>query len=290
MMMWERLKYVAAGALVAVGLTARALSQQAPDGGIPAARPSQAAAQRAEKPDEKTRSDHRWVRSLPSGAIIEVIGVSSFPSGPDTWWRPDGSPLHPAPCESVGPRVSGGDNAVRVRVVVRLARIPDGTNFQWSITEARGARAEGPAMRDGKPAPGLRVMTALLPADAGTCTAHFKVEAGPWKTIGTWDKNSGGGGSSPDGLSILYGDTIATKERTTVAVTHNIPDNKSVRLVAVTTDGKELTATEESVITVNDLRQVKFEVRQPPERIKEYQLQTRPYEEVEIPGIALRRK
>ena len=94
MMMWEKLKLVAVGVLVAVGLTAQALSQQAPNGGILAVRPPQTAAQPAEKPNEKTAGDRRWVRSLPSGAIIEVIGVSSFPSGPDTWWRPDGTPLH----------------------------------------------------------------------------------------------------------------------------------------------------------------------------------------------------
>ncbi len=172
MMMWEKLKLVAVGALAAVGLTAQALSQQAPNGGILAARPPQTAAQPAEKPNEKIVGDRRWVRSLPSGAIIEVIGVSSFPSGPDTWWRPDGTPLHPAPCDPIEPGISG-DNAVRKLVVVRLARIPDGADHQWSITEARGA-AEGPAMRDGKPLPGLSETTALLPADAGTCTVLFQ--------------------------------------------------------------------------------------------------------------------
>ncbi len=99
-MMWEKLKLVAVGALVAVGLTAQALSQQAPNSGICAARPPQTAVQPADKSPEMRVDDRRWVRSLPSGAIIEVIGVSSFPSGPDTWWRPDGTPLHPAPCDS----------------------------------------------------------------------------------------------------------------------------------------------------------------------------------------------
>jgi hypothetical protein len=165
-MMWEKLKLVAVGALVAVGLTAQALSQQAPSGGILAARTPQTAARPIEKPNEKTTGDRRWVRSLPSGAIIELIGVSSFPSGPDTWWRPDGTPLHPAPCDPIEPGISG-DTGVFKLVLVRLARIPDGADHQWSIAEARGA-ADGPAMRDGKPLPGLSETAALLPANAGS--------------------------------------------------------------------------------------------------------------------------
>src|SRR5262249_28098487 len=47
MMMCEKLKLVAVGALAAVALTAQALSQQAPNGGILAARPPQVAAQPA---------------------------------------------------------------------------------------------------------------------------------------------------------------------------------------------------------------------------------------------------
>ena len=47
------------------------------------------------KPSEKPRGDaagdRRWVATLSNGATIEVIGVSSYPTGPDTWWRPDRS-------------------------------------------------------------------------------------------------------------------------------------------------------------------------------------------------------
>jgi RNA polymerase sigma factor (sigma-70 family) len=286
MMMWEKLRLVALGALVAVGMTAQALSQQAPNSGILAARLPQSVGQKAEKPNEKTVGDRRWVRSLPSGALIEIIGVSSFPSGPDSWWRPDGSPLQQAPCDPVEPRISG-DNAVRMLVVVRLARIPDGADHDWSITEAQG-QGEGPAMRNGKPLPGLSEMTALLPADASACTVLFKVAAGPWKTVQTWGKNPGGVGSR-DGPSCIFSDAIATKKGTTLCVTHDIHD-KPVRLVAVDIDGGELPAQVRSATSVKDFQQIVVEFDQPPEQIKEFWLQTRPYEEVEIPRIALKRK
>jgi hypothetical protein len=282
-MMWEKLGRVAVAALAALGLglSAQALSRQAPNGRILAARP-------ADKPSDKAVRDRRWVRSLPCGAIIEVVGVSSVPSGPHTWWRPDGTPLHPAPSDPNTPGISV-DAGVhkRVRVVVRLARIPDGADHQWSITEARGG-AQGPTMKDGKPSPGLSETIAHLPADAGTCTIRFKVAAGPWKTIVTKGKNAGAGGTS-DGAAYIFSGAFATAGGTTLLVTHDIRD-KSVRLVAVDREGKELPGRIQATLTVKDFQQIEFGFDSPPEQLKEFRLQTRPYDEVEIPRIALKRE
>jgi hypothetical protein len=286
MMMWEKLKLVAVGALVAVGLTARVLSQPAPDGGIRAPRPLQTAARPGEKPNEKTTGDRRWVRILPCGAIVEVIGASSFPSGPNTWWRPDGTRLNPAPCDPNTAGISSDHDIPRL-VVVRMSRIPEGAHHEWSIAEA-SVQSAGPAMKDGNPLPGLSEATAILPADAGTCTVLFKVAAGPWSTIEKWGKGEGAVGSRI-GSSYIFGDAIATKKRTTLSVTHNIQDN-AVRLIAIHDDGQELHAEIRSVSGVNDHQQIVVEFDQPPDRIKEFRLQTRPYEQVEIPRIALQRK
>jgi RNA polymerase sigma factor (sigma-70 family) len=287
MMMWKKLTLAAAGVLVAAGLmTAQAVSQQATNEEIHAARPQQTAAQPAAKPNEKTAGDRRWVRSLSSGALIEVIGISSFPSGPDTWWRPDGAPLRQAPCDPIEPRISG-DDTVRMLVLVRLARIPDGADHEWSIAEARGA-AWGPATRNGQPLPGLTEMTALLAADASSCTVVFKVAAGPWKTERTWGKNPGAVGSSV-GPSYIFSRAIATEKGTLISVTHNIQD-KPVRLIAVDLDGKEHPAEIRSASGVSNFHQLVVEFDQPPGEIKEFRLQTRPYEEVQIPRVALKRK
>jgi RNA polymerase sigma factor (sigma-70 family) len=287
-MMWGKLKLVAIGALAAfgLGLTAQAVSQQAPSGRILTARSPQIAARPAEKSNENTVRDRRWVRSLPSGAIIEIIGVSSLPSGPNTWWRPDGTPLHPAPCDPIEHNIEG-DNALRKLVLVRLARIPDGAEHHWSIAETRGT-VQGPAMRDGKPLPGLSATTVLLRADADASTVRFKVAAGPWNTIKTGGQGGSGGGSQGVGTYII-GDAITTGEGTAVSVTHNI-QNHSVRLVAIDDDGKELAGETRSTLDVTNFRQVEFEFDQPPEQIKEIRLQIRPYEQVEIPRIALKRK
>ena len=232
--------------------------------------------------------NRRFARAPTSGAIIEVIGISSFPSGPDTWWRPDGTPLHPAPCDPIVPRISS-DQGVRKLILVRLARIPDGADHQWSITEARG-EATGPATRGGKPLPGLSEMTALLPADADTGTVLFKVAAGPWETIQTCGKDQGAVGTRT-GASYMWGSAIATKKGTAFSVTHNIQD-KPVRIVAVSREGddKEIQGEIRSATGAKDFELMVVEFDQPPEQIKEFRLQSRPYENVEIPRIALKRK
>jgi hypothetical protein len=63
-----------------------------------------------------------------------------------------------------------------------------------------------------------------------------------------------------------------------------------VRVVAVDGDGKELAAEDRSGTGVKDFTMIVVEFDKPPEQIKEFRLQTRPYEEVRIPRIALKRK
>ena len=101
-------------------------------------------------------------------------------------------------------------------------------------------------------------------------------------------KNAGGGGAKV-GASYIFGDAIATAKGTSLSVTHNI-ENKAVRLVAVDVAGREHPGVIESNIDVTVFRQVKFDFDQPLERIKGFRLEARPYEQVEIPRIALDRK
>jgi len=122
---------------------------------------------------------------------------------------------------------------------VRLARIPERADHEWTIAEARG-HGEAPAMRNGKPLPGLSAMTALLPPDAHSCTLRLKVGSGTWRTIQTWGKNPGAVGNR-NGPSFIFGDPIATKNGTALSVTHDIQD-QPVRVSAVDAEGNELTS------------------------------------------------
>jgi RNA polymerase sigma factor (sigma-70 family) len=285
---WEKLKLVAAGAVAAfgLGLTAHGVSQHTPNGRFLTPAPPQSMARPTEEPNESKVRDSRWTRSMVSGATIEVVGVSSVPSGPDTWWRPDGTPLHPAPSDSVE-REDRADNFKRKLLVVRLTGIPRGAEHEWSIVEARGA-SRGPTKRDGKPIPDLSETLATLPADARTCTVRFKVAVGRWNTIQTTGKYAGAGGVQ-SGTSYIFGDPIATAKGSSLSVTHNL-QNQAVRLVAIDEAGNERAGLIRSAVDVTAFRQINVEFDQLLEQIKEFKFQARPYEQVEIPRIALERK
>jgi RNA polymerase sigma factor (sigma-70 family) len=285
-MMLEKLRLASLGVVVAAGLSAHALWQQTANGRSQATRPPQTAARRLEEPNENETRDRRWTRSLPSGATIDVIGVSSLPDGPDTWWRPDGTPFQPAPLAPTKQRIED-NNVIQRLIIVRVSGIPQGADHQSSITDAIVV-SRGPFKSNFKLETDLYEITVSHPADARTCTVRFKVATGPWNTIHTAGKYAGGGGTQL-GWSYICGDAIATANGTSLSVTHNI-QNQSVRLVAVDDEGTESAGSVESTIDVTDFRQIKFDFDQPPAQLKEFRLEVRPYEEVEIPGIALERE
>jgi hypothetical protein len=126
----------------------------------------------------------------------------------------------------------------------------------------------------------------VFPRTLKICTVRFEVASAGWTTVQTWGKSSGALGSVNG--SYIFGAPIATARGTTLSVTHNLRD-VSLRLVAVDHDGKERPSELRSGAGVHDFVQITVEFPLPPEEIKDFRVQTRPYEVVEIPGIALGR-
>jgi len=283
-MVLEKLRWVAAGIVIVISLGVAALAQQSSQERIAKPDPRKAEAQPAERPNKKPAADPRWVRTLASGAAVEVIGVSPHPSGPETWWGPDGRPLAQPPCDRVSTRLSSTDPTISRAIVVRTTGLPAGAEHNWWIDEAQGG--SGPQARlGGLPVPGLEEAIALFDHDQATGTVRFKVAAGAWKTVQTWDTSPGSLGDR-NGTSYIFSVPIETRKGTVLSVTHNIKDD-SVRLVAVDGKGKEHPAEPRSGSGVWEMRQIVGEFDLPPQEIEEFRVQTRSFEEVTVPGIAL---
>src|ERR1700693_599608 len=59
--------------------------------------------------------DNRYRVTMAGGAAVEVVAVSTVPTGPDTWWKPDGSRLTEAPVDTIQPKTRAHDGeAARV--------------------------------------------------------------------------------------------------------------------------------------------------------------------------------
>jgi hypothetical protein len=168
-------------------------------------------------------------------------------------------------------------------VVVRLTGLPDGADQNLSITEA-GGYSRGPATRDGKAVRDLTELIANFPIGTLTDTVRFQIAGGPWHT-----EANAGMSASAIGAGYIFGDAIRTKNGTSLAVTHDLK-GMALRVLAIDSAGKEHPGAIRSNLGVKGFQQIKVEFELPPELIKNFVLQTRPYQEVEIPGIALEAK
>jgi hypothetical protein len=189
MMMWEKVKITMAGLVlvVAVGASATATAlarRQEQDRSAKLQKAEQDVPAVAAVVAGPTGPDPRWMRTLSNGATIEVLGVSPHPSGPNTWWKPDGTPLAQAPCDRSRNMIgAGGDRVIRA-IVVRVAHLPPGAEQNWWINEANGG-SHGHAELGGKPVPALSEVISTFPRTTRICTVRFEVASGDWKTAQT---------------------------------------------------------------------------------------------------------
>jgi hypothetical protein len=106
--------------------------------------------------------------------------------------------------------------------------------------------------------------------------------------VGTSYGNPGATGRR-SGPNYIFSAAVAGKTGTILTVSHDISD-VAVRVVAVDRNGREQPDVGGSRSGVKDFSQIGAKFDLEPEAIKEYRLQTRPYERVTIPGIALKPK
>ncbi len=319
MMVWEKYKLVAAIGFVAFGLTAAALAQFGSTDRVLAPRQRETGARALEKPLRKsTDSKHAAQGNRDWVEPFQTEQPSKSSAFPDT--RPaltrggsrTGTRLSKALCDPFGTQMTSDPDAHPARaILVRLTGLPPGADHRWwmsqadSRPQANGAvvgfiefkdgprwwidktdsGSNGQVKFGGKAVPDLS-KTAFAFADRMlNCTVRFEVAAGPWQTVQTSGKDPSAV-STGTGQSTIFGEPIAIKTGTTLSLTHNIHD-ALLRLVAVDHDGKEHPANIRSAKGVQEFHQLVVEFKLPPERIKEFRVQTRRYEKVEIPGIAL---
>ncbi len=226
------------------------------------------------------------------GATVEVIGVSTLPTGPNTWWKPDGSPLAEAPVDTIEWRLRANENQPARVILVRSSGVRKADMFRWHPTRA-GKYWGGRPTKNGGPAPEWDYYAATFGRDQADCEVQIRVATGPWKTETSTD-GGGGTGNFVNGHKFCYGKARAYqaygRSLTAIAVAHNFL-GQDRRLIAVDRDGKvhpSIYSTGSDGDPSHVVDQIDAEFDLPPDRIREFQVQFRPYEEAEIKGIAHR--
>jgi RNA polymerase sigma factor (sigma-70 family) len=244
---------------------------------------------RAERP---AADDNRYRVTIAGGATVEVVAVSTVPTGADTWWKPDGSRLSEPPVDTIQPRTGAHEAGVARVILLRANGVKKGDLFRWNpllSTSYWGGRPK----KDGQDVPGLEYYEAEFPRERADCGIKARVATGAWKTEVSND-GKGGTGQFVNGHKFSFGKarqvTSHGRSMTNLAVAHNF-FGQDRRLVAIDLDGRPHAADSYSVGSdgdkkwVIDLIDADFSL--PPEQIEEYQVQFRPIVEAEIGAIAL---
>ncbi len=245
-----------------------------------------------EQPAEAVADDNRHRVSFKNGTTIEVVGVSTVPTGPDTWWKPDGSPLAEAPVDTIDHKTRAhGDEEARV-ILVRSSGAKNDDLFRWHPTPTVSYWGGRPS-KNGQNAPELDYYEATFDGNRSTCEVQARLANGAWKTEVS-NNGRGGVGQFVNGHKFAFGKARSYsaygRSMTVFAVAHNFFEQDR-RIVAVDRDGKSHPAVSYSSGSdgdkkwVVDLIDAEFDLA--PDQIKEYQVQFRPIELAEIKDIAL---
>jgi hypothetical protein len=222
---------------------------------------------------------------LPEGMTIDVVGVSTHPSGKSTWWAPDGKPLAAAPCDSPAETVNTPGRLVR-EIVVRIQGVPKGTTVNWSTAQSNSRRTSV-TRKDGQTVDELQTVIAEFPQGTTICGIHFDLSLGDWAT--EQENNGHGAGVQREEQAFFFGRAHETKAGTAIAVAHNIAD-RDVRVIAIEQDGKQRMPRSMFSGGAGHLKGIDVDFDLAPSEIREYQLQSRPVGRYDIDKVSLERR
>ena len=238
--------------------------------------------------EPKTVEDaDRWQVKLPSGVEVELVGVCGNPSAGQQWWRPDGSPLGSRPYTRLGGSVTANNDQLAREFAVRLsgpsAPIVGNGAVTWQFDPAVASLGGGswpvePCVR-------LDGAGALIPKSSREVTVRVGVAAGPWvMRVETADNTGNESMSLPDGIA-LFSPVTERNGDAIVTLTHNLT-GVEVRVVAVTAKGSEHPADVLSTTSAANVVQLTSTFQGlPADHIKQFRLQTRPYEWAEFKHV-----
>jgi hypothetical protein len=176
---------------------------------------------------------------LPDGATIELVGVSEYPTRPDSWWRADGTPLaRPPIARLVCPPTSVADRLLRL---FAFNVITDG---QAEFDEPTGPKDECSTQdictKIGKTESGRsllqeHIVAAIRPAARIDLVVNY--ESGPWRTVATTDGHERKLAGLPFRPRVIWETTSTDRSVPEISAAHNIDlDTEHVWLIAVDND------------------------------------------------------
>ena len=230
-----------------------------------------------------------WVRTFADGGTVELLGFSPHPSGPASWRTPEGEALPDAPYARSASNVFVDGSYRAWEFAVRLGNLRDkGASHRWKAVGPDGggySTSYGTARdADNHPVPGLEMLAIGLPAGHRSCSLQFGVAIGPWTTEIANGPDAAAHGRAK--LSAIFGEAREEQGKTFVTVSHNVSDD-DLRVVAVDLEGEEHTPIRSTGGSVSNFVQRELQFDLMLARLKEFRLQSRPFEWADFGAIPL---
>ncbi len=150
------------------------------------------AAREPERSSEALADDSQYRATFKHGATIEVVGISTVPTGPKTWWKPDGSPLPEPPADTIERSFKPGAGDEARVILVRVTGATKDNTYRWGASNWTGYSG-GKATKNGQKATGLEYSEASFRQDRTECEIQAKLASGAWTTEAAHNGQGGTG-------------------------------------------------------------------------------------------------
>jgi beta-lactamase regulating signal transducer with metallopeptidase domain len=249
-----------------------------------------------EKPEEFLAKDtekasSKFIKTLPNGVTVELVGVCEYPSQGKQWWRPDGSRL--------GTRIRTKDYSQYTFEYpgYEMAFKFSGQDFSFRIKDIKGSNQHsGVEVLEPE---GINAFRIHIKPKLSKTSMKVGVAAGKWETIAT---HTGGGTWNVvikrffSRKKIIFSPANETDDGVVITVSDDLKwnfinpqRNKATTLFAVYKNGAEHKGKTQTSLFVNDMQQQTFEFSDVLLKdIEEFQFRTRPYEWVALKNISLK--
>ncbi len=238
-----------------------------------------------EKSDKRTQ----FKTALPNGVTVELVGICEHPSKGKKWWRPDGGLLEQKPWEKINGSVSDGWGAKSYEFAFKLVH-PEGFVPGWYIVfEDSGSMASGgyESSQTGQ----TSWFAVALPSDKKDIDITVALATGKWKTRFSREVTPGTGvsaeGSNEGGVA--WFSPVESDGKTSIVVSHSFRDFQT-RVVAIDKEGVEHSGEYSSGTFKAESDTVTLQAffKLPLGQIREFSLQTRPYEKYVFKNVSLK--
>jgi beta-lactamase regulating signal transducer with metallopeptidase domain len=232
--------------------------------------------------DDSKSTDALFTAKLDNGVTVELVAVCDYPDGETRSWRPDGSKIE----KQIYVKREKGYQDGKYGFIMRVD-IPADSSFSWNKIEGSQGWYGSCTILDSKGVEIDGYQAAITKEHDGRETTNIKVgiATGPWNTVAEHDGRSM---ATKGDSGFIFSKAYETGTAVNIVVSGKWQKDREQRIVAIDANGN-LHADSSGSVASGGIQQMtgRFD-NMKPSQIKEFRIQTRPYQWIEFRNVSLR--